>query len=312
MGFFTRKEDEAESADVGIKRPRARRTSTKEALLDPLDPLQLAKRRARRRLIGAVALVLGAVVLLPMVFDKEPKTRTDDLSVEIPSQNSSFNPPLVAPSSGTATPATPQNALVPGAPLGDAVPVTASATPPAGSAVNSAANAPAGAPATLSANPAESAGPASLSGSGKATVASLPQSRASDTKPADLKATDTKATDKSAALKTANGKDAPGHDDPRALAALEGKSLAPTSGGEEARASEKFAVQIGAFSNADKVKEVRDRLTAAGLKPYTENLSTAQGPRTRVRVGPFSTREAADEARDKVKGLGFDGSVVTL
>ena len=119
MGLFTRKEDEAASAQVGIKRSRNRRVAKGEAPLDPLDPLQLAKRRARRRLIGSVALVLGAVVLLPMVFDKEPKNRPDDLSVDIPSQNSSFDPPLVAPASVPA-PVTSQNPLVPGAPAGDA------------------------------------------------------------------------------------------------------------------------------------------------------------------------------------------------
>ena len=96
------------------------------------------------------------------------------------------------------------------------------------------------------------------------------------------------------------------------MAALEGKSLAPTSVSDESKAGDKFAVQIGAYSNADKVKEVRDRLSALGLKSYTESLNTAQGLRTRVRVGPYVTHEAAEEAREKIKGLGFDGSVVTL
>ena len=47
----------------------------------------LAKKRARRRLIGAVALVLLVVIVLPMVLDKEPKPLQNELSVQIPRQD---------------------------------------------------------------------------------------------------------------------------------------------------------------------------------------------------------------------------------
>ena len=44
------------------------------------------KRRGRRRLVGAVALVLLAVIVLPMVFDPEPRTAPPPVSVTIPGQ----------------------------------------------------------------------------------------------------------------------------------------------------------------------------------------------------------------------------------
>lgn len=47
------------------------------------------KRRARRRLIGASALALLAVVVLPMIMDKEPRPPALDIQVRIPSQDSS-------------------------------------------------------------------------------------------------------------------------------------------------------------------------------------------------------------------------------
>lgn len=50
--------------------------------------VQLLKRRARRRLVGAIALVLLLVIVPPMVMDLEPRPVTTDLSVEIPSQTS--------------------------------------------------------------------------------------------------------------------------------------------------------------------------------------------------------------------------------
>ncbi len=40
--------------------------------------------RARRRLIGAVALALAVVVILPMVLDSEPKTTGQDIDLRIP------------------------------------------------------------------------------------------------------------------------------------------------------------------------------------------------------------------------------------
>src|ERR1700716_3986492 len=45
------------------------------------------KRRGRRRLVGAVALVLLAVIVLPMVFDPAPRRSAPPVSVRIPGEN---------------------------------------------------------------------------------------------------------------------------------------------------------------------------------------------------------------------------------
>lgn len=72
------------------------------------EELQL-KKRARRRLVGAIALVLLAVVFLPMVLDKEPKPVGQDIAIRIPSQeDTSFHPaPLAAPQTPPAVPVAP-------------------------------------------------------------------------------------------------------------------------------------------------------------------------------------------------------------
>jgi DedD protein len=49
--------------------------------------VETLKRRGRRRLVGAVALVLLAVIVLPMVFDPEPKSTQAPVSVRIPSES---------------------------------------------------------------------------------------------------------------------------------------------------------------------------------------------------------------------------------
>ena len=47
------------------------------------EELQL-KKRARRRLVGAVALVLFVIVFLPMMLDSEPRKMSQDISISIP------------------------------------------------------------------------------------------------------------------------------------------------------------------------------------------------------------------------------------
>jgi DedD protein len=56
------------------------------------------KRRGRRRLVGAVALVLLAVIVLPMVFDPEPRPVAPPVSVRIPGEDDApFKPMPPAP-----------------------------------------------------------------------------------------------------------------------------------------------------------------------------------------------------------------------
>ena len=73
--------------------------------------VETLKRRGRRRLVGAVALVLLAVIVLPMVFDPEPKSMPPSVSVRIPGENETAFSPKPAPKqpaaakSASATPA---------------------------------------------------------------------------------------------------------------------------------------------------------------------------------------------------------------
>lgn len=44
------------------------------------------KKRARRRLVGAIALALLAIIVLPVVMNHEPKPASQDIQIKIPSQ----------------------------------------------------------------------------------------------------------------------------------------------------------------------------------------------------------------------------------
>lgn len=65
-------------------RSKRRQSNKREEAVDPVLP---EKKRARRRLVGAIALVLAAIIGLPMILDSEPKPLADDISIQIPSKD---------------------------------------------------------------------------------------------------------------------------------------------------------------------------------------------------------------------------------
>lgn len=95
-----------ESASQAV-RPRKRKTAAAAAgeggSNTPVDPVLPEKKRARRRLVGAVALVLAVVIGLPMVLDPEPKPLSDDLTIEIPSKDRPADAASTGRGTGAAT-----------------------------------------------------------------------------------------------------------------------------------------------------------------------------------------------------------------
>lgn len=77
-------------------------------------------------------------------------------------------------------------------------------------------------------------------------------------------------------------------------------------------AAQRFVVQVGAFADEAKSREVRTKLEKAGFKTYTHVADTKEGKRTRVRVGPFASRDEADKAASKIKQLQLQPQVLTL
>lgn len=90
-----------------------------ESLPDSDDQLTL-KKRARRRLIGAIVFVSFAAVVLPMVMDEEAPPATPSIELNIPAQEKGF----VAPPTGAT-----KSAEAPAA-VAEAVPANAVAAQP--------------------------------------------------------------------------------------------------------------------------------------------------------------------------------------
>ncbi|WP_354685964.1 SPOR domain-containing protein [Cupriavidus necator] len=82
---------------------------------DTLDPEFPQKQRARRRLIGAVVLVVAAVIVLPIVFETKPRPVSDDVAVKVTngvtgsSQKPKVEPRKADPLPPTSSTSSPRN-----------------------------------------------------------------------------------------------------------------------------------------------------------------------------------------------------------
>ena len=257
--------------------------------------VEVIRKRAKHRLIGASVLVLVGVVGFPLLFDTQPRPIAIDIPIEIPGKNSVK--PLVMP--------TKPGANVSAGPVGaDAVPIAA---PPVAAAL----------PTLPSTPPSEKLAAAASLSSKEETLTSqkeiapvvpaLPAQAAviSETKPAPKpeQKTQTQAASKPAV---------PMDDGARARALLDGKATVNAAAPAPAAAEGRVVVQVGAFADASKAREVRLRLEKAGLKTYTQVAETKDGTRIRVRVGPFATKAEADTAASKIKTLDLPASILTL
>jgi DedD protein len=74
-----------------------RSNATPKKSQDTAQDMSTLQKRGRRRLVGAIALVLLAVIVLPMVFDPEPKPNTPAVSIRIPNEEGTPFTPKSAP-----------------------------------------------------------------------------------------------------------------------------------------------------------------------------------------------------------------------
>ncbi|SNT20830.1 DedD protein [Noviherbaspirillum humi] len=295
----------SEAASATPNRSRSRRKSSDKSDA-PLDPVLPEKKRARRRLIGAVALVLAAIIGLPMILDSEPKPLSDDIAVQIPSKDKPAAQP--APQPKSSSPTTSQ------ADVSSTVPQTA-ALDPKEEVVEPPSMPPVAASKQASPSPAKSAEPHAASEKTKAAAkpADEPEKHAEHAaKPATVakpeSAVAAKSGDVAKSSIDANAKKAEKpQDSARAVALLEGKND-PKHATD--RKPGNFVIQVAALASRDKASEVQGKLKDAGIKSYTEKVSTDGGERIRVRVGPFGSKEEADKVKQKLNKLGLNGSLL--
>lgn len=93
-------------------------------MVKPISDQELQMRvRARRRILGAIAVAVAMVVLLPMVLDSQPKREVREITLNIPAQDKAqpFNPTLkpVEPASKAPVPPADVKPATGGQPVND-------------------------------------------------------------------------------------------------------------------------------------------------------------------------------------------------
>jgi DedD protein len=258
------------------------------------------KRRARRRLVGAIVLALAAAVILPLLLEKEPKPLGDDVSVQIPpvDEGRFVNRLTGRESKGASKPdakSPPKNAPPKAEPPPTPNPAPVTAEPATPVAENPPAMMPTTAPtANGPAVPKKSVTEAEQRIFSPGTKPAAKNDAKTETKSAPEQNADAKAPILAAAAPS------PPVTEPAAPAA---PSVAKADG---------FAVQIAAFTDDKGANALAGKLKRAGYaSTYTELVDTSRGAMWRVRVGGFGTRPEAEAARAKLKTEGWNGLVVS-
>jgi|LauGreDrversion4_2_1035121.scaffolds.fasta_scaffold01501_17 DedD protein len=316
----------------------------------PADPGLPFKRRARRRLVGALVIGLAVAVTLPLVLDREPRYPRPDIRVDIPSRDAQL--PVRPPGEADAPPAAQR------------APVNADSARAARAEAGRAAEARATAGGSAPADPSQAAADARLQAREPMTQqldvpadGGAAQSRSSAAARADSDAARAAAAKSDAARAEAQRQEAARAEAARAEAARAEAARAEAARANAARAeaaraeavraeaaraeaaraqaarqqaaaaaadtsrqsadaqprtypSQNWAVQIGQFARPENARAAEARASSLGLRAYSETLQTAQGERVRVRTGPFATRAAAEEARSRLLAAGLDAALI--
>lgn len=270
------------------------------------------KKRARRRLIGAIFFVSVVALVLPMVMDQEPRQQVQDVEIRIPGQDDKpFAPRLAeapaeqpastpgetkpaekviaepAPANDLAKPVAP---LVPNVKVTEVVREQKSGEKPAEKTPEK---------MVEKAAPAEKV---AEKPSPRQEKAAVPEKKSPEVKKDEKPSV--KVVEKSES-KAESKLEKPKSEDARRAAAL----LA--GGGDDPKPAAKgeYLVAIGSFANEGNVKVLKAKLGELGIRTMTEQVTTADGKKIRVRAGPFASRDAADKALARMKTIGVSGAV---
>jgi DedD protein len=258
-----------------------RNASAEAVASGPNENIEVVRRRARYRLMGAVVLVMVAVVGFPLVFDTQPRPVAVDTPIVIPDRQ--VVAPLTSPVPAAQAPSKPwkiePESLSTPSGLDPREEVVSASAPAAPAAVVAEVK-----PKQEVYNETPKAAPQPSKDDGKAaSAAKLDKDK--------VLAADAKSNNR------------PKDDGDKAKALLEGK---PAS-------SERMVIQVGAFTDASKVREVRRKLEEGGLKTYTQVVEGKDGkPTTRIRLGPYDSRDEADKVAARIRKLNLSPAVLKI
>lgn len=314
-----------------MSRPKSRNGSDSAA-----DASLAEKKKARHRLVGAIALCLVAAFVVPMLLESEPRTglRSLPMTVEAAANSTRADQPWIRPpvadeaarsvmpdqvvmlEEGAAGQPAASGQGAPRAP-GDQPSVN---LPDLSARTGQDPETPA-TPAVppSSPQPARSAASDTAAGRGRAAAGQDAANQARPARPATAPSGNTTQRPANAPLPkplpmTQGGAQSDADSRPDVLARLidqvdSGSNAARPTARQQSR---RFLVQVGAYSNVKSARAAVDRVAKAGLNAYQETVKTSNGDWIRVRVGPFASREDAEQAQQALKRAGVTAALIAL
>lgn len=302
-------------AEESATASRSKRAAAKTAN-EPVDPVLPEKKRARRRLVGAIALALAVIIGLPMVLDSEPKPLAGDIAIQIPSKDKPYSAGDAASRPRSSVPA--EQALDQGEELVDMskqASVSASASANASSHASAKPSASAQSTTHLAAEPATTPAkprtPDAKPVDGKTGEIKPAEHKPADTKSAETKAAETRAAEVKAAeakAKAAELKDAE-------LKAAQTKAAEAKARAAEAKAAEHKNAENRADSRTEtKVAKPEAKPAehdAERAKALLDGNAEAAKPEAKptkyvVQVAALATQEKIDELQGKLRAAGIN------
>lgn len=268
------------------------------------------KRRAKNRLIGSFVLVVFGVVGFTWLLDSQPRPAINDVPVVIPSrENAQAWPDSVASASlaassavlasnSSVTSSAANTASLPSNIAANAIKTSSAPN------LNSMANLPASssAPSNFASQNTKSSASSAVIASSKPATASKPASASKFAEAATL-ALNAKEKEKQLEQEQARKKEELFTN----AAKLPSKDKANANA--DVVANGQFVIQVGAYADATKAKEIKAKLEGIGLAAFTQNVKSGGVSLIRVRVGPYASKAAAEQNVGKVKALNLSAIV---
>ncbi|MBC7204722.1 MAG: SPOR domain-containing protein [Pusillimonas sp.] len=283
MGLFSR------DSESGPDRRKSGRSTTDSQASE-------LRVRARRRLVGALVLVVAAVIVVPMLIDTNPPANDALQPIVLPPVPSSPEGQLAAAGNNTGSITIEQV---------DIPPPSDSATDASSTGQSSESQQ---APQMSNQAEGESAsteGNSSASATNAASGARKPEAASSEESPSAAQA---------GSQTPPAPQDSRSDDGSVALALLEGRQPPSRGSSQPARgeSSGSFVLQIAAYTTEQDANTRRDKLFEAGVtNAFVERASSGGKTTYRLRVGPFPSREAAQAAQTRLRALGYDNGFIS-
>lgn len=239
------------------------------------------RRRARRRLIGAIVLVVAVVALVPWLLpEHKAQPNATNVAIRMPGQDASGYASKVVPLAPTAT---------------AVAPVSPTSSAPAD-------------PGSVASRPESTATQSEIPG---AAAPAVPVAGEKALAAAPHPASDAPRSEHQ------NGPSKPAQQQPKPTS--EKRKVAEHAATKDEEVSSKtasakkngpFYVQLGVFANHENAVQLEQKATAGGVHVRAEVLETSTGNKTRVRAGPFGSRDEAVKALNRLKAASISGVIV--